>query len=103
MGEIFTSLTKMRRLPPQHSFTATSEERSLPNGSSFYLPIVSLDVTNTHEMDGESQETLASFFGWITNYNEYIMNAWDENSSKHEKVDEDLVDDFVDVDLEDFA
>lgn len=31
------------------------------------------------------------------------MNAWDENSSKHEKVDEDLVDDFVDVDLEDFA
>ena len=103
VGEIFTSLTKMRRLPPQHSFTATSEERSLPNGSSFYLPIVSLDVTNTHEMDGESQETLASFFAWITNYNEYIMNAWDENVSKHEKVDEDLVDDFVDVDLEDFA
>ena len=38
IGTIFTKLGKMRRLPPQHTFTATTAEQSLPNGNCFYLP-----------------------------------------------------------------
>ena len=60
-------------------------------------------MTNTLDMDNSTQETLANFLGWVQNYNEYIINSWDENAYKSEEVDKDMVDDFVDVDMEDFA
>ena len=47
VGESFTKLAKMKRLPVQHLITANTEERKLPNGNSFYLPVVSLDVSQT--------------------------------------------------------
>ena len=103
VGNVFTKLGKMRRLPVQHNILAGTEERKLPNGNSFYLPVTELDMTNTLGMDNSTQETLANFLGWVQNYNEYIINSWDENAYKSEEVDKDMVDDFVDVDMEDFA
>ena len=103
VGAVFTDLSKMRRLPPQHTINAGTEERNLPNGNSFFLPVTKLDVTNTLEMDNESQQMFGNFLAWITNYNEYIMNMWDENAHKNEEVDTGMVNDFVDVDIEDFA
>ena len=103
VGNVFTKLGKMRRLPVQHKILAGTEERKLPNGNSFYLPVTELDMTNTLGMDNSTQETLANFLGWVQNYNEYIINSWDENAYKSEEVDKDMVDDFVDVDMEDFA
>lgn len=103
VGAVFTDLSKMRRLPPQHTINADTEERKLPNGNSFFLPVTKLDVTNTLEMDNEAQQLVANFLAWVTNYNEYIMNMWDENAHKNEEVDTDMVNDFVDVDIEDFA
>ena len=103
VGNVFTKLGKMRRLPVQHKILAGTEERKLPNGNSFYLPVTELDMTNTLGMDNFTQETLANFLGWVQNYNEYIINSWDENAYKSEEVDKDMVDDFVDVDMEDFA
>ena len=103
VGNVFTKLGKMRRLPVQHKILAGTEERKLPNGNSFYLPVTELDMTNTLDMDNSTQETLANFLGWVQNYNEYIINSWDENAYKSEEVDKDMVDDFVDVDMEDFA
>jgi hypothetical protein len=103
VGNVFTKLGKMRRLPVQHNILAGTEERKLPNGNSFYLPVTELDMTNTLDMDNSTQETLANFLGWVQNYNEYIINSWDENAYKSEEVDKDMVDDFVDVDMEDFA
>ena len=38
VGNVFTKLGKMRRLPVQHNILAGTEERKLPNGNSFYLP-----------------------------------------------------------------
>ena len=104
VGGIFTQLTKMRRLPPQHTFAATTEKRELPNGNCFYLPNVQLDAANTIDIaDSDSQETLANFLAWIANYNEYILGAWDENKHKNDDVDEELVDSFVDIDADEFV
>ena len=54
-------------------------------------------------MDDESQEILANFLAWVANYNVYINNAWDENMHKHEEVDKEIVDDFIDITAEEFA
>ena len=103
IGALFTKLGKMRRLPPQHTFTATTAEQSLPNGSSFFLPETALDLQTTLELDDAAQETLGNFLAWVTNYNEYISNAWDENAHKHEDVDKEGVEEFIDITEEDFA
>ena len=103
IGGVFTKLGKMRRLPPMHYVTLTTSEQSLPNGNSFYLPEVQLDLQNTLDMDDDAQETLGNFLAWITNYNEYITNAWDENAHKHEEIDTATVDDFIDISEEDFS
>lgn len=103
IGTLFTKLGKMRRLPPQHTFSATTTEQSLPNGSSFYLPETALDLQTTLELDDATQETLGNFLAWVTNYNEYISNAWDENAHKHEDVDKEGVEEFIDITEEDFA
>lgn len=103
VGNVFTKLSKMRRLPVQHNVIAATEERKLPNGNSFYLPVAELDMSKTLDMDNTTQENLANFLGWVHNYNEYIINSWDENAYKSEDVDKEMVDDFVDVDMEDFA
>lgn len=103
MGEMFTKLTKMRRLPPQHYITSTTKEVKLPNGSSFYIPVADIDLGTTLDMDNASQETFASFMAWIENYNVYILNTWSENMHKNEDVDTDTVEAFVDIDLEDFV
>ena len=103
VGDIFVKLGKMRRLPVQHRIVFGTEGRSLPNGSTFYLPTAELDMTKALEIDGDTQETLANFLGWVSNYNEYIINAWDENAHKSEKVDTKLVEEFVDIDAGEIA
>ena len=102
-GTIFTKLSKMRRLPVQHNMKAATEERALPNGSVFYLPTLALDLQETLDVTDPEQETFANFLAWVANYNQYILNAWDENAHKSEEVDTDMVEDFVDVDMEDFV
>ena len=87
----------MRRLPPQHTFTATTAEQSLPNGNCFYLPETALDLQTTLELDDATQETLGNFLAWVTNYNQYISNAWDENAHKHDDVDKEGVEEFIDI------
>jgi len=103
IGEVFNKLGKMRRLPPMHNVSLGTEERKLPNGNSFFLPTTQLDIQTVLDLDDATQETLGNFLAWITNYNEYIVNAWDENASKHEDVDTETVEDFIDISEEDFA
>ena len=100
---VFNKLGKMKRLPIQHNVKLSTEERKLPNGNCFYLPTVSLDLTSTLDMDDLAQETFANFLAWISNYNGYITNSWDENMHKKEDVDTATVDDFINIDAEDFA
>lgn len=104
VGAVFSQLAKMKRLPVQHIITANTEERKLPNGNSFYLPVTSLDATTQLELTDEEQTRFADFVAWVQNYNEYILNAWSENANRDMK-DEDMstVEDFVDIDAEEVA
>jgi len=100
VGTVFSKLGKMKRLPVQHNITANTEERKLPNGNSFYLPVVSLDLTKTLELTDTEQNTFGDFMAWVQNYNEYIVNSWTEKSLQ-EGEDIDGVDDIVDIEFED--
>ena len=102
IGGVFTKLAKMKRLPVQHNVTLNTEERKLPNGNSFYLPLASLDVTNTVDLSQDDQEKFADFMSWVQNYNEYIINAYAEKStSRNDKDLDDLnIDDIVDIEME---
>ena len=104
VGAIFSQLAKMKRLPVQHIVTANTEERKLPNGNSFYLPVTSLDVTSVLDLSDAEQTRFADFVAWVQNYNEYIINAWSEKANRDMK-DEDMstVEDFVDIDAEEVA
>lgn len=101
VGESFTKLAKMKLLPVHHLITANTEERKLPNGNSFYLPVVSLDISNTLSVTNEEQETFANFMAWVDNYNTYIINAWAENVKDDMSDDDvDVVDGLVDIDID---
>ena len=103
IGNIFTKLGKMQRLPPQHYVKATTEKRELPNGSCFYLPEVSLDLMTTLDMDNDTQGTFADFIAWIANYNQYILGEWsDKMQHDNEEIPDAIVEDLVDID-EDFV
>jgi len=104
VGGAFTQLAKMKRLPVQHLITANTEERKIPTGAVFYLPIVSLDVTKTLELTDHEQTMFADFMQWVNNYNEYIINAYAEKaSSRDDEDDEFIVDGLVDIEVEEVA
>jgi hypothetical protein len=102
VGDAFVKFSKMGRLPPMHIITANTNERKMPNGNSFFIPVVSLDLTNTIECGSkEDNEMLADFVAWIDNYNNYVLNSWAENvNSKLEDGDAEVLDDLVDIEIE---
>ena len=90
VGNAFTQLAKMKRLPVQHTIEAGTEERKIPTGAVFYLPVVSLDVTKTIELTDKDQSMFADFMQWVQNYNEYIINAWSDKASSSVDDEEEL-------------
>mgnify|MGYP003118090885 CR=1 FL=1 len=85
----------------QHLITANTEERKLPNGNSFYLPVVSLNLTDTLPLTDDEQIMFADFMSWVDNYNSYITNAWSEKANAHMDDEEvNVVDDIVDIEME---
>ena len=101
VGDAFTKLAKMQRLPVQHLITANTDERKLPNGNSFVVPVVSLNVTDTISLTEKDQTMFADFMTWIDNYNNYIINAWSEKAnSAMDEGDAEVVDNLVDIEIE---
>ena len=101
MGEPFTQMAKQRRLPVQHWVTCGSEERSIPTGAKFYLPVPNVDLTTSIDLTDADQNKFSDFIEWINNYNEYIVSAWNEKrTEKIEAEDESLVEDFIDIDAD---
>ena len=104
VGGAFTQLAKMKRLPVQHLITANTEERKIPTGAVFYLPVVSLDVTKTLDLTDKEQGMFGDFMQWVNNYNEYIINAWAEKANSHDDEDDEaIVDGIVDIEVEEVA
>ena len=82
--------------------TATTDEKKLPNGNSFVIPVVSLDVSKSIEVTDDDQNMFADFLAWLDNYNQYILNLWQEKAnSRMEDDDVDVVDTLVDIEVED--
>ena len=101
VGNIFTKLGKMQRLPPQHYVKFTTEKRDLPNGSCFYLPKVDIDLMSTLDMDNDTMAVFNDFTAWIANYNQYILNEWDAKMRyDNEEIPDAIVEDLVDIDEE---
>jgi len=105
LGNTFKQLAKMQRLPVQHPITLNTDERKLQTGGKYYVPVSSLDMTTTLEMDNADQKLAGDFLSWIENYNVYIANAWDEKkqSQMMDEEDNDIVDDLVDVEVDEVA
>ena len=104
VGGAFTQLAKMKRLPVQHIITANTEERKIPTGAVFYLPVVSLDVTKTLELTDKEQDLFGDFMQWVNNYNEYIINSWADKANSHDDEDDEaIVDGIVDIEVEEVA
>jgi hypothetical protein len=102
VGEPFANLAKLQRLPIHHMITATTDEKKLPNGNSFFIPVVSLDVSKTLKVTADDNKMFADFLAWLDNYNQYILNLWSEKAnSKMEDDDVDVVDTLVDIEVED--
>ena len=104
VGESFASLAKLQRLPVHHMITASTDERKLPNGNSFFVPVVSLDVSKTLDVTQEDQTIFADFLAWLDNYNNYILNMWSEKANaRMSEEDTSVVDDLVDIEVEEVA
>jgi hypothetical protein len=102
IGGSFETLAKMQRLPIQHIITANTEERKIPTGASYYVPVASLDVSKTIDATDEDQVLFSDFMSWVDNYNNYIVNAWAEKAnSRMEDGDAEVLDDIVDIELDD--
>jgi hypothetical protein len=101
VGSVFAKLGKMKRLPIQHMVSGNTQERKLPNGNSFYLPVMSLDVTKTLDLGDKEQETFADFMSWVENYNTYIINTWSEKASNYDdELDAEIASDIIDIDFD---
>ena len=99
MGEPFTQLGRQKRLPVQHWIKCGSEERSLPTGASFFLPTQELDLSNNVELQEADQQRFSDFIEWIGNYNQYIVNSFNEkNVPQASDEDAKLVDEFIEFD-----
>ena len=80
MGNPFQTLFQNKRLPVQHLINATTAERKLPNGNSYYVPDVDLNLSETLNIEEDNQTMFASFLDWIENYNEYILSSWNDSN-----------------------
>ena len=102
VGGVFSEFAKNKRLPVQHKVVLNTIERPLPNGNIFYLPVTSLNLMDVVELTQEDQAMFSELMSWVSNYNEYIINAYAEKAA--EKTDELLDDigvaDIVDIELE---
>ena len=84
IGKCFNDLARAKRLPVQHEIALTTEANSLASGATFYLPSPTLDLSSTITVDDKDQTMFSNLVLWIKNYNEYILNQWDENAHKKE-------------------
>ena len=102
MGIPFATLGRQKRLPIQHWINLQTQSHDLPTGAVYYTPIVELDQSTSIDLQEEDQVKFSSFLEWINNYNDYVLNQW--NEKRVEKISEDdmaLVEDFIDVDMGD--
>lgn len=107
MGEPFNQMGRQRKLPIQHKITLDTSEQELQTGGAFFLPVPSLDLTQTVVIDDADQKRFSDFLEWVKSYNEYVISTWTDKSSQKSSADEEklmsTVSDDVFIDVEDDA
>jgi hypothetical protein len=105
LGAPIAQMAKQNRLLPQHWIRLATEEKSLPNGESYFLPLATLDMKQAIPLTEEDQKTFADFNTWIDNYNDYIIKQHNETRSGEDltTVESEIVDEFVDVEVKEAA
>jgi hypothetical protein len=99
-GAVVTQFAKQNRILPQNWVQLATEAHALPNGESFYTPVFTIDFNNTVALEDKDQETFTNFNDWISNYNDYIIKTHNEAATKKaQDRDDELVEEFVDVDV----
>ena len=99
VGANFTKLAKQKCLPVQHTIALATEPRKLPNGSKFYLPTSTLNLSEKIDLSEKDQVMFGDFLAWVENYNQYIVSEWNEQASQN-SIDEDMstaVSDIIDA------
>tara|TARA_A100001035_G_scaffold277915_1_gene275698 strand:- start:896 stop:1816 length:921 start_codon:yes stop_codon:yes gene_type:complete len=107
LSEPFSKCSNLKHLPLQHTIDVTTDEMPLPNGNSFYLPKVKFNVKEVPITD-KDESLWVDLLAWVDNYNTYIFDQWTKNADnlqqdKLSKENEDLVDSFVDVEMQEDA
>ena len=106
MGDIFSKLSKMEKLPLQYSIEIDRAEVFFTNpaGSQFYKPILKVDYTKELEITESDHKIFGDFLDWIKAHNDNIVKKWDERvAEKQDEVSEEdmeTVEQFIDVELE---
>jgi hypothetical protein len=91
----------MSLLPINHVIHLKSDERKIPTGASYYVPLASLDTTAMLDIMKEQHDLFADFVSWVDNYNSYILNSWSEKATeKMSDADVDVVDGIVDIEID---
>jgi len=99
VGDAFNTLGKHKRLPLQHNFVVNTEERQIPSGAKYFVPSVSINLTDAIEITQEDQKMFGDFMQWVDNYNTYVSNKWTENvNNKMSEDDVDVIDVLVEQD-----
>ena len=101
MGEILAKVEKKQRLPIQHNISLVTEKNELPNGTSYYTPVASVDMDKAIEIVDADQDVFKDFMEYIKNYNDYINTQWSEKASDEPDISKDdmkVVESFVDID-----
>jgi len=95
VGAPFQTFFQNKRLPVQYNIYATTAQRKLTNGNSYYVPEVNFDMSDVLTIEESSQTMLSSFLDWVTSYNEYIISAWNDCNKRGNEVNSawDLPDD----------
>lgn len=99
IGNTIGEFSKLRKLPLQHWMNLSLDAQETAKGDVFGIVESRADMSESLDITDEDQTMFRDFTVWVENYNEYILNQWNEKSRVSMSAeDEDLVGSFVDVD-----
>ena len=95
IGMLFSELSKMRRLPMQHTVTIKTDEREGSTGS-YFVPNYSLDKKSNIAITDDDQNTFREFMAYIDRHNTWVSTEWDKNNK--EGTNSAIANEFIDID-----
>lgn len=96
-AKAFDLLAKRKRLPIQHVFKLSTNERAIPTGAKYYPIQFDLDLKDEQAITPEVEDMFAEFADYVVNYNQYIANKWNEKNIEPASSDEKEIAESLDI------